>query len=590
MLNKLKNFKLVICLSIVCIALCILTFLAFINPKLLYFSNIDLQLLLTLDIILLISFLFIIFKKSSYLYSLTKKKRVGSQTSLRYISLFTFFTFIPSFLIAVFSLFIFNYGLQNFFNSKITNAVNSSYDVAKSYLEQNKKIVESDVFLMSVGLNRASALFYTSPERFNDIARSEKLLRRVDDVFLIDSSANILFYDVNNSIENFMKPSDEEISQAQGGVPVFVANSTESQTTAMIKLNSLIDTYLLISRNIDPQIIKYLNETEQAVNFYYTIENKQFGIKITFAIIYILVVALLLFISVIVAIAFADRLTTPIINLITASDNISKGIFDSKVPESSSDEEFLMLNKNFNNMIERLKKQQDKLLIAERYTAWESVARKLAHEIKNPLTPIQLSIDRLQEKFYKKITEDKDEFKNYLSTINRQIKDIENLVNEFSSFARMPNPIFKKIAINLVIKRAADFYKMSSKNEIHIKSTAKQVNINGDFDQLYRVSINLIKNSEDSILEKRKKDKLFEGKINIEINDNNDYITIELVDNGLGIKDTTKIMTPYFTTKKDGTGLGLPIVSKTINDHNGEITISNNNPGAKVLITFPKIN
>ena len=474
-------------------------------------------------------------------------------------------------------------------NSKITKAVNSSYDVAKSYLEQNKKTVESDVFLMSVGLNRASALFYSFPDKFRNIARSEKILRRVDDIFLIDSSANIIFYDADN-IENFSKPSEDEINQALEGLPVVIINDIENKTSAMIKLNSLIDTYLLISRNVDSEIIRYLNETEQAVDFYYTIENKQLGIKITFAIIYILVVGLLLFISTIVAIAFADRLTTPIVNLITASNNISKGVLDSKVPESSTDEEFTMLNKNFNNMIERLKKQQDKLLIAERYSAWESVARKLAHEIKNPLTPIQLSIDRIQEKFYKKITEDKDEFTNYLSTINRQIKDIENLVNEFSSFARMPSPIFKKIEINLVIKRAVDFYKMSSTNEISIKSTKKQLIINGDEDQLYRVFINLIKNSEDSILEKKEKDKLFKGKINIEISDNNDYINLLLVDNGIGINDISKIMTPYFTTKKKGTGLGLPIVNKIISEHKGELTISSNHSGVKVLVKFLKIN
>ena len=101
----------------------------------------------------------------------------------------------------------------------------------------------------------------------------------------------------------------------------------------MIKLNSLIDTYLFISRNIDPEIIKYLYETEQAVNFYYTIENKQSGIKITFSIIYILSCRLCFYLfTIIAAIAFADRLTKPIINLITASDNISKGILDSKVP------------------------------------------------------------------------------------------------------------------------------------------------------------------------------------------------------------------------------------------------------------------
>ena len=589
MLDKFKGFKTVIVLSITCIALCILTFLAFINPTILSFSNINLQVLLIFDISLLLLFLIIVFKKSSNLYFQTKKKKVGSQTSLRYISLFTLFTFIPSFLIAIFSLFIFNFGLQNFFNSQITKAVNSSNDVAKNYLEQNKKTVESDVFLMSVGLNRASTLFYSSPERFKNIARSEKILRRVDDIFLIDSSANVLFSDSNNNT-NFIKPSDEEISKALEGFPVLITNTIEEKTSAMIKLNSLIDTYLFISRNVDPEIIKYLNETEQAVNFYYTIENKQTGIKITFAIIYILVVGLLLFVSTIVAISFADRLTKPIINLITASDNISKGVLDSRVPESETDQEFSKLNKNFNNMIQRLKKQQDKLLIAERYSAWENVARKLAHEIKNPLTPIQLSIDRLQEKFYSKIVDGKDEFKSYLTTINRQIKDIENLVNEFSSFARMPAPIFKKTEINTVVQRVVDFYKMSSKNKIIFHFIKEKNLIYGDEDQLYRVFVNLVKNSEDSIAEKKEKDKLFKGKINIEIDENKDYINISLVDNGIGIKDASKIMTPYFTTKKNGTGLGLPIVSKIINEHKGDIMISNNHPGVKVLITLPKIN
>jgi len=588
MLNKLKGFRTVILLSIICIGLCILTFAAFINPKFLSYSNINLQLLLIFDIILLVVFLTIVFKKSSNLYFFTKNKKVGSKTSIRYISLFTLFTLIPSFLIAIFSLFIFNYGLQNFFNTQISKAVNSSYDVAKNYLEQNKKTIESDVFLMSIGLNRASSLFYSSPEKFKNIARSEKILRRIDDIFLIDSSSNIIFADTEN-VKNFIKPSEVEINDSLEGFPVLIQNDIENKTSAMIKLNNLIDTYLYISRNVDSEIIKYLNITKEAVNFYYIVENKQTGIKITFAIIYILVVCLLLFISIIIAISFADRLTKPIINLITASDNISKGILDSRVPESEVDEEFLMLNKNFNNMIQRLKKQQDKLLIAERYSAWESVARKLAHEIKNPLTPIQLSIDRLQDKYYNKISEGQDEFKSYLLTINKQIKDIEILVNEFSSFARMPSPIFKKIKIHFVIKRAVDFYRMSSKNEINFSLKNEIQEINGDEEQLYRVFINLIKNSEDSISEKKEKNKLFQGKINIEIKQNKDYINVSLVDNGVGIKDTSKIMTPYFTTKKNGTGLGLPIVSKIVNEHKGELIISNNNPGAKIFITFPKI-
>ena len=587
MLNNFKNLKSVIGLSFICIALCILTFLFFINPKLLSFSNINLQILLILDIILLVLSLSIIFKKSYNLYYLNKNKKIGSQTRSKYISIFVLFAFIPSFFVAIFSLFIFNYGLQNFFNSQITKAVNNSFDVAKNYLDENKKTVKSDIFLMSVGLNRASPLFYSSPKKFKDIARAEKILRRVDDIFLIDSSSNIIFSDTSN-IESFIKPSEEEIDEAIKGLPIIIINQIENKTSAIIKLNSLIDTYLFISRNVDPEIIRYLKETEQAVNFYYAVENKQLGIKITFAIIYILVVALLLFISIIISITFADRLTKPIINLIIASESIGKGALNTKVPEIETDKEFLMLNKNFNNMIERLKKQQDKLLVTERYSAWETVARKLAHEIKNPLTPIQLSIDRLQEKFYLKISEGKDEFKNYLTTINRQINDIENLVNEFSSFARMPSPVFRKIEIVSVIKRAVDFYTMSSVNKINFE-TKKKIIIKGDDEQLYRVFINLIKNSEDSISEKRDKNATFIGKISVEIKENNSYITVILTDNGTGIKDISKIMTPYFTTKKNGTGLGLPIVSKIINEHKGDIIITSKNFGAKATITFPKI-
>ncbi len=588
MFKNIKNFKSIIALSLVCTFLCILTFLVFINPSKFFFLKINLQVLLFLDVFLLIVFLYIIFKKSYNLYRSNKNKKIGSKTRLKYISLFTLFTFIPSFFIALFSLFILNYGLQNFFNLQIIKAVNNSYDVAKIYLKQNKKILQSDVFLMSVGLNRASSLFYSSPDRFKNIAQSEKLLRRVDDVFLIDSSSNIILSVTDNNYD-FVKPSEVEMNTALEGLPVLITNEVENKTSAMVKLNSLIDTYLFISRNVDPEIIKYLKETEQAVNFYYAVENKQLGIKITFAIIYILVVGLLLFISTIIAVTFADRLTKPIIKLIGASENISKGNLDAKVSEAETDGEFLILNKNFNNMIERLKKQQNKLLVAERYLAWETVARKLAHEIKNPLTPIQLSIDRLREKFYPKILDGKDEFKTYLTTINRQIKDIENLVNEFSSFARMPSPIFKKNEIKNIIKRATDFYKMSSLNEISFNVPGNKIYVRCDEDQLYRVFINLIKNSEDSISELREKNTNFKGKISVEIEDNNDYIAINLIDNGTGIKDTSKIMTPYFTTKKEGTGLGLPIVNKIINEHLGDIIITNNKPGVKILITLPKI-
>ena len=511
-------------------------------------------------------------------------------TNLRYISFFTLFTFIPSLLIAIFSLFLFNFGLENYFNKKITSAVNNSYDVAKNYLEENKKTVESDVLLMSVGLNRAANLFYSNPQRFKKIIRSEKILRRVDEVYLIDSSANIIVSDSRNNETSFIPPSEQNFNDSLKGLPVFISSNLENKTSVMIKVNNLIDTYLYISRNIDPEIIKYLNETKEAVNFYYSVENSQLGIKITFAVIYIIIVTLLLFSSIVLAISFASRLTEPIINLISASKNISKGQLDTKVPDIETDQDFKLLNQNFNNMIERLKKQQDKLLSAERYSAWESIARKLAHEIKNPLTPIQLSIDRIKEKYSKQINEkEKSNFENYLETINRQIKDIENLTNEFSSFARMPSPIIKKIDILNTIKRAVNFISLSSNNKLSILTKTNYTFIDGDDEQLYRVFVNLIKNSEESFLEITEKKADFNGKIDIEISSDKDYINIKVIDNGTGISNTKIIMTPYFTTKKNGTGLGLPIVNKIISEHSGELIISNlkNNSGTEMLILLP---
>ena len=242
-------------------------------------------------------------------------------------------------------------------------------------------------------------------------------------------------------------------------------------------------------------------------------------------------------------------------------------------------------------MIDKLKRQQDILLMSERHTAWENVARKLAHEIKNPLTPIQLSIDRIREKYLNKIEKDDTNLSNYLNTVTKQIKDIEHLVNEFSDFARMPKPVFKKINIKNVISRSLDLNKMSEKDMSFNLSNGKKVfNVYGDEEQLNRVFVNLIKNSLESIHSKKNKNVDFKGKIDVEIKEDSDYIYVTIIDNGVGFDqvDKAKMLTPYFTTKKNGTGLGLAIVTKVISDHKSTILFNSVKNGAKVEIIMPK--
>ena len=591
MINTIKNFKWFFSVSFLCVILGVFTFITFINQGFLFLNEDNLQYLLMLDVTLLLIFLLLLIQETSKLYTQYSKKRSGSKTSINYVLQFSLFAFLPSLVIAIFSLVLFNVGLQKYFDKRITSAVNNSYQVAKNYIEETQKTVETDIYLISQDLNRYSQTFFSSPKRFSNIVRAQKNLRKVDDLYIFDSSGTVLLADVSNPEDEFPIPSEEIFEKALEGNPVSVNLSKENKTAFIIKLGNFIDTYLYISKNIQPQLLQYLDETEQAVNFYYTVENNRTGIKITFAIIYIIIVSLLLFLTIVLAVTFAQRLTKPIINLISASKNISAGKLDSRVPDIDADEEIKSLNQNFNNMIERLKKQQDKLLVAERYSAWESVARKLAHEIKNPLTPIQLSIDSLKEKYSDQLKDKSKNFDNYLSTINRQIKDIEKLVNEFSDFARMPSPILKKINISNVVQRAVEFYKMSDKNlNLKVVIDKKQnFNIKGDGDQLYRVFLNLIKNSIEAIEEKKQKDKNLQGKIVVEIDRNNEYIVIKMLDNGPGFNDIKNITKPYYTTKIKGTGLGLPIVSKIINEHNGDVNFLKNTSGAVIEIYLPAI-
>jgi len=243
-------------------------------------------------------------------------------------------------------------------------------------------------------------------------------------------------------------------------------------------------------------------------------------------------------------------------------------------------------------MIERLKSQQEKLLLTERHEAWENVARKLAHEIKNPLTPIQLTIDRLKTKYEKFINDnEKENFKNYLKTIIKQIKQIENLVNEFSDFARMPKPILQNCNIIEIIQNNILLLREFDKNiSIKLNCENSELFLKCDSDQINRVFLNLIKNSIESIQEKSQKNGEFTKIIDIEILNNNDYITANITDSGTGFpKENIKnIIKPYFTTKPSGSGLGLSIVNKIINDHNGSVKFNSNNNGAKVEITLPK--
>ncbi len=591
MIHIIKNNKWVIATSLICIIFGVLTFFTFINQSFIKLNESNLQILLFIDSIFLILFFFIVIGQTYKIFKDRRKGKMGSETSLRYVFFFSTTTLIPAILVAIFSLFLFNVVLQKYFEKKIKSVMNNSAELAKSVVEQAKNSIEADILLIALDINKESGLYYDNQKIFLNFLTAQRLLRRLDEVHLIDGTGNMIMSNIVDSSIDFIPPPEEAFTKSLEGKPIRITDPITNRTSALLKLDNFIDTYLYVVKFIDPKVINYLKQSGEGLVFYYSVQDKKTGIKITFAIIYVLIVSLFLFLSVNIAVNFASRLTRPIINLIGASEKISAGDLNVKVPKIETDKEFDKLNENFNSMIEKLKKQQDKLLLSERHEAWENVARKLAHEIKNPLTPIQLSIDRLREKYLDQVKDNKDNFSNYLNTVTKQIKNIEHLITEFSDFARMPKPIFKKIDLMKLVLQSVDLYKLSNSDTQFVLPQDKlQINIQGDQEQLNRVFINLIKNSVESISEVKSKNVDFKGKIQVDIKEDSDYIYVTIIDNGVGFGhiDKKKMLTPYFTTKKKGTGLGLAIVTKIISDHNGLILFNSIKSGAKVEVTLPK--
>ena len=590
MLDFLKKNVIIIILSSITLFIGFLTFLTFIDRSFIELDQNNLLYLLILNILLLLLLFIFIFNeiRKSIKNDIDKD---GLTSNKRYITYFSLFTLIPSILISIFSLFLFSFAIEKYFDQKVTTVVNNSYELAKNYVQEVRNKVEADTVLIAFDTNKSAKFLNDDKKGYSRFLRTQKLIRNVDEIHIIDINKKLLFSSEKN--DKYVPPVDKALNLViDDDRPLKIINAKANISAAIMRLQFFDDRFLYVVKFLDQNISNYLSESQEAINFYYTVEERSTGIKISFIIIYIIIVSLLLFISITIAIRFSSRFFRSINNLILASTSIGQGNLNIKVPEIKTDKDMEILNKNFNSMINRLKSQQEKLIINERYKAWGNLARKLAHEIKNPLTPIQLSIDRIKSKYSDQIIEkDKDNFKDNLKIINNQIKQIENLVNEFSDFARMPKPILND---NDLIKILNDNINLLSQIDKSIKinfshKKDEKILFKCDKEQIGRAFFNLIKNSIESIQQKSEKNLDFEKKILIEIVSNNSHIKIILVDNGMGFnkKDNlNEILNPYFTTKKNGTGLGLSIVNKIINDHKGELEFFSISNGAKIEINF----
>ena len=219
------------------------------------------------------------------------------------------------------------------------------------------------------------------------------------------------------------------------------------------------------------------------------------------------------------------------------------------------------------------------LVIAQRSTAWADVARRIAHEIKNPLTPIQLSAERIRRKYGKVITEDREVFEQCTDTIVRQVSDIGRMVDEFSAFARMPKPVMEMHDVREIVREAVFLFQVSRPDiDFTLELPDKPITTMSDQRLLTQAVTNLVKNASEGIDTGIENDpeRAGTGAITAKVEEKGDRVLITVVDNGCGLpkEDRDRLVEPYMTTRVKGTGLGLAIVQRITEQHGGRLQLS----------------
>ena len=238
------------------------------------------------------------------------------------------------------------------------------------------------------------------------------------------------------------------------------------------------------------------------------------------------------------------------------------------------------------------------LVSAQRMAAWGDVARRIAHEIKNPLTPIRLSAERIKRKFSPKVGEESDQLENMTDVIVRQTDELRRIVDEFSQFARMPEPDRRPTDFGELLKGAILLQESGQPNvSFTLNLPNGKLWIDADSSMIGRAITNLLKNSGESIEEALKKSPKRKGEIRVVASQTDRSVVLTVVDNGTGLpEDRSRLLEPYVTNRQSGTGLGLSIVVKTIEEHGGTFSLSDAEPfgdgampGAQAVIKLPKL-
>jgi two-component system nitrogen regulation sensor histidine kinase NtrY len=291
-------------------------------------------------------------------------------------------------------------------------------------------------------------------------------------------------------------------------------------------------------------------------------------------------------VAIIFSLWIAARVSRPVEELAHAAEEVAGGRWDARVPVRGRDE-VSVLARSFNHMTEQLENQREKLVQTERVAAWRELARRLAHELKNPLFPLQLTVENLVRARQLPAAEFDEVFSESTQTLSMEIGNLKKIIGRFSDFSKMPKPELERIDARDVVGRVRALYAVASEEgpKIDVKTEVddRPMPLMADPELLHRALSNLVLNAKDAMPDG--------GIVTISARPREETVEIRVADTGQGLtqEECQRLFTPYYTTKQHGTGLGLAIVQSVIADHAGTISVEScEGKGAVFVITLPR--
>ncbi|MGH1417587.1 MAG: ATP-binding protein [Hyphomicrobiaceae bacterium] len=647
----------------------------------------------------------------------------GARLHIRIVALFSILAALPALLLAIGATLSFSRTLDTWFVSRTRAIIDNSRVVAEAYVNENAKLIRTDVLNMARDIDSAANLVRDDKSALRALVISHAGLRDLQTAHVISEDGKMYVRGIEAKKLKFLKPSGAAMAEAKAGQTP-LGSSKNERISAIAKLEQFPGLYIYVSRPVNPELMGYLQLADANVREYNQLRKRRGGLKLAHGLMYLTISMTGLLAAIWSGMWFAGRFVAPIRRLIGASQEVSTGNLDVALPERRGEGDLRRLSQTFNTMTRKLKNQRDalvhageekeerrrfteavlqgvsagvigldshdkitlmsrsasellstegeaaigksfnealpnfapqvmeggnstlqakrqkqvtltidgeertfavrvtkesegegdvgsvvtfdditELVSAQRTSAWADVAQRIAHEIKNPLTPIQLSAERIKRKYGKVIEDDKDTFDKLTDTIVRQVGDLKTMVDEFASFARMPTPVVEHHDLRDAIQEPVLLFR-EGHPAIDYILTLPDTAIMADVDRrlISQAVTNLVKNateSVESVQESGDRGGHYKPTVATILSRHDGYVTIEVIDNGPGLpaQNRSRLLEPYVTNKgHKGTGLGLAMVKKITEQHGGTLSLSDapdagteneSASGARVVMTLP---